>query len=108
MAETTRRALVDGLKPAIPSADPKAEEAFVFGTTKPIKAEPQTPPLAPRNVAPHRVQFSSRLREDYANALKRTSLQRQLDRLEPSALQDILEEAIGTWLQTHGCLLEPA
>jgi hypothetical protein len=42
------------------------------------------------------------MREDFAKALKRASLERQLKGLEPNTLQDILEEAIEPWLRTNG------
>jgi len=37
-------------------------------------------------------------------ALKRASLERQLQGTEPSTLRDILEEAIEPWLRTNGYL----
>ena len=39
--------------------------------------------------------------EDFAKALKRASLERQLKGLEPNTLQDILEEAIEPWLEVQ-------
>jgi hypothetical protein len=41
---------------------------------------------------------------DYATALKRASLERQLQGILPNTLQDILEEALEPWLRNHGCL----
>lgn len=40
----------------------------------------------------------------YAEALKRESLQRQLKHIEPSTMQDMLEEALEPWLRKHGLL----
>jgi hypothetical protein len=58
-------------------------------------AEPKAPPLS-------RVPISTRIRTDFAAALKRASLERQLEGVEPNTLQDILEEAIEPWLKANG------
>lgn len=93
-----RRSLVEGLK-STPQVAPEVEKAFVMGT-KPRQPEPK-PPAAPQ-VA--RAPISTRIRSDFAQALKRASLERQLNGVEPSTLQDILEEAVEPWLRTHGYL----
>lgn len=95
-----RRPLLDGLKPATPPVDPGVERAFVFGGEKPPKV-PDTPPdrvLPP----PARSPISTRIRADYAAALKRASLERQLSGTTPNTLQEILEEALEPWLKAHG------
>ncbi len=51
-----------------------------------------------------RVPISTRMRTDFATALKRASLERQLSGMEPSALQDILEQAVEPWLRSNGYL----
>ena len=51
-----------------------------------------------------RVPLTIRFRSDFAAALKRASLQRQLDGVSPNTLQDILEEAVEPWLRQHGYL----
>ena len=51
-----------------------------------------------------RLALSMRIRADYARALKRASLQRQLDGLEPNQLQDIVEACLEPWLRSHGYL----
>ena len=51
-----------------------------------------------------RVPFTTRVRADFSAALKRASLQRQLDGEVPNTLQDILEEALEPWLRSHGYL----
>jgi hypothetical protein len=38
----------------------------------------------------------------FAAALKRASLERQLNSVEPNTLQDILEQAIEPWLKSNG------
>ena len=100
MAE--RRALVEGLK-AAEAADRAKEKAFVFGQDNAQPAEGQAnAPAAPttRNVklAAGRVPLTTRIRPDLAGALKRVSLERQLEGVEPSAVQDIVEEALERWL----------
>ena len=101
-----RRSLTEGLTAAAqrPAVDPRVERTFVQGATK----GPETPAAAatpPHPTAtPARVPVSTRVRSDLAAALKRASLQRQLDRVEPNTLQDILEEALEPWLRSNGYL----
>jgi hypothetical protein len=47
------------------------------------------------------VPIGTRIRAEYAEALKRASLERQLNKIEPSMLQDILEQAIEPWLKSN-------
>jgi hypothetical protein len=103
MAE--RRSLVEGIKPPPPAVDPSVEKDFVF--RKPagtdaipavVTAKKQTSAQIPR------VPISTRIKTEFAQALKRASLERQLAGMEPSTLQDILEEAVEPWLRTHGYL----
>ncbi len=102
MAE--RRSLVDGLKstPA-PMEVHRKEKEFVYGE-KETPAEPAKAPAAPAAPAVSRVPISTRVRSDFATALKRASLERQLSGTEPNTLQDILEEAIEPWLRSNGYL----
>jgi hypothetical protein len=93
-----RRPLTEGLKtPPHPVAvDPELERQFVHGTNTPAMP-------APAAVSPSaRVPISTRIRAEYAEALKRASLERQLNKVEPSTLQDILEQAIEPWLKSNG------
>lgn len=97
MAE--RRSLVDGLKSTPPPIDSGIEKDFVYRdkTQSPTNATPAT-------VSANRAPISTRMREDFAKALKRASLERQLKGVEPNTLQDILEEAVGPWLKNNGYL----
>ena len=105
MAE--RRPLTAGLKP-----DPMLEQEFVrSGRIPPADAaHPGANPPPPREAkarsanAVSRSPLTTRVRTDFAEALKRASLQRQLDGVEPNTLQDILEEALEPWLRKHGYL----
>ena len=96
MAE--RRSLIEGLKPTVPPVDPHEEKAFVYGEKAPKDAS--RPLAAP--VTLNRVPLSTRIRGDFATALKRASLERQLDAVEPNTLQDILEQALEPWLKSNG------
>jgi len=91
-----RRSLTQGLKSTPPALDVTAEKQFVFGQDPPPPAQVQ----APANSTP----ISTRLRADLVAALKRASLERQLQGTEPSTLRRILEEAIEPWLRAHGYL----
>ncbi|MFZ1932677.1 MAG: hypothetical protein WCB27_25410 [Thermoguttaceae bacterium] len=98
-----RRPLTEGLKPHLPPVDPQKEKAFVYGEKAPKEATP------PQSVAANlnRVPLSTRIRGDFAAALKRCSLERQLHGIEPNTLQDILEQAIEPWLKSNGYLRQP-
>ena len=110
-----RRSLVEGLSAANVPVDPGLEKQFVFAP-KATLPEPVTPSKSAGDAsvlqgtrAPlfSRVPFTTRLRADYAAALKRASLERQLSSTVPNTLQDILEEALEPWLQKHGYLTSP-
>jgi hypothetical protein len=85
-------------------------------TVSPPTADRRLPveePAAPRAAAvadPYpflgagRVAVGARVRVDLAAALKRTSLERQLQGIQPFAVQEILEEALELWLHKHGLL----
>lgn len=98
MAE--RRSLTEGLK-ATPAVDPTVAREFVHGAKQTtLHSEPKEPPTPVVNRAP----LSTRIRSDYAAALKRASLERQLKGIEPNTLQDILEQAIEPWLRSNDYL----
>ena len=100
-----RRSLVEGLttKPT------EAETAFVFSSS-PKPTKPQSPTEAaasspaPTSTTPARSPLSTRIRGDYAAALKRASLERQLAGVEPNTISDILDEALEPWLKSNGYL----
>lgn len=100
MAE--RRSLAEGLK-ATPKVDTVVAREFVY-EGKPNNAPPIVKPETATPPAPviNRVSLSTRIRDDYAKALKRASLERQLKGVEPNTLQDILEQAIEPWLRSNG------
>ncbi|MBL9081571.1 MAG: hypothetical protein JNK76_07180 [Planctomycetales bacterium] len=101
MAE--RRSLIDGVKPQTPAVDPQVEEAFVRGAKLPGGGAEPVPPSATTAVIP-RSPLSTRIRSDYAKALKHASLDRQLKAIEPNTISDILEQALEPWLKTNGYL----
>ncbi|HEV2968553.1 MAG TPA: hypothetical protein VGY55_01110 [Pirellulales bacterium] len=101
MAE--RRSLIEGMKSTPPPIDAGVEKQFIYR---------EKPPAAPTKAAAatvatptvNRVPLSTRMREDFAKALKRASLERQLKGVAPNTLQDILEEAVEPWLKSNGYL----
>ena len=106
-----RKSLVAGLK-TVSSVDAAVEKEFVFKNK--AKAHPPTPSQAPaadvrEGKGPtsnpvSRLPLTTRVRADFAAALKKASLQRQLDSVFPNTLQDILEEALEPWLRANGYL----
>lgn len=105
-----RKSLVDGLKTPN-TVDPSREKAFVYAeapkSTPPVASAPNPETrdgtaLTGASVA--RVPLTTRIRGDYAAALKRASLERQLSGIKPNTLQDILEEALQPWLRANGYL----
>src|SRR4051794_9874411 len=126
MAE--RRALVEGLADDI---DPKLAEEFIYdGHPKPEKHSarhpgnaakateaPQGPPPLPQSVTNAaqvpasspltgvgRVPVGARVRTELAAALKRASLERQLQGIQPNSVQEIIEDSLELWLHKHGLL----
>ncbi len=85
-----RRTLTEGIQPKASPTSQDAEQQFVFGD----KHVPEQ----------GRLHVSTRIRADYARALKRAALQRQIDGVTPNTLKDILEEALRPWLKKHGYL----
>lgn len=100
-----RRPLVAGLE-AVGGVERTVEKQFVYAA----KAAPAEPTSDARDTRKHatpvtaRVPVSTRIRADYATALKRASLERQLSGTAPNTLQDILEEALEPWLRANGYL----
>jgi hypothetical protein len=130
---TARRQLIEGLKTLDPNIDVEQAEEFISGGKNPkperqAPHRPQTtsqaaeetpapkPPLpasvlAAAQVAPSspltgvgRVPVGARVRTELAASLKRASLERQLQGIQPNSVQDILEDAIELWLHKHGLL----
>jgi len=102
-----RRPLSEGLHQPTPSVDLETARKFIHGEKLPAETGEGAKPVAPKQ-APSatqnlsRVPISTRIRGDFAAALKRCSLERQLKGIEPNTLQDILEQAIEPWLKDNG------
>jgi hypothetical protein len=94
-----RRALIEGLKPGL-RGDPKDEQDFVYGPNKGEANQDQSQPV--QKITKSRL--STQIRSDIASALKRASLERQLKGIQPSTMQEILEQAIEPWLKSNGYL----
>jgi hypothetical protein len=129
MAE--RRALIEGLTED-EGIDPKLAEEFIYERkpAKPPRSSPHAPEATPPSAeAPParlplpqavvavaqvstsspltgvgRVPVGARVRTELAAALKRASLERQLQGIQPNSVQDILEDALELWLHKHGLL----
>lgn len=104
-----RRSLAEGLSetPAVKTI----EREFVYGekAEAPTQSQPQSPtvPTPDRSVLPQfagRVPLTTRCRPELASMLKRASLQRQLNGIEPSSMQEIMEIAMENWLKENGYL----
>jgi hypothetical protein len=97
-----RRSLIEGVTEPSPPIDAAKVAAFLNAAKsksggEAIKPTPTTPVLA-------RSPFSTRIRTDLVSALKRASLQRELDGVEPHTLVEILEQAVEPWLKSNGYL----
>jgi hypothetical protein len=114
MTTKERRPLTEGLKeePEVPS---HVAREFVFQKQQPVKtppapdAKPATDTRLPAGTlnpaaASALVPLTARIPAEKFQALKRASFERQLQGVEPSSLQDIVEEAITPWLKKHGYL----
>ncbi len=93
MAE--RRSLVEGITTPEPPLDPVKAKEFVFGKNRPVNEATTTPASASSPV-------STRIRTDFAEALKQASLDRQIKKRKPNTIRDILEEALEPWLKGNG------
>src|SRR5438067_2238238 len=99
-----RRSLTEGLI-ATPPVDSVVAKEFVYGDNAANIRHTAHTPNAPAAPPPlNRVPISTRMRSDFAVALKRASLERQLKGVEPYTLTDIFEQAIEPWLKDNGYL----
>jgi hypothetical protein len=106
-----RRSLEVGLKTE-DEVDRKLADQFIYGDKTKDRAVASAPASSQKaegkGSAIPRVPFTTRVRADYAEALKRASLERQLQKVQPNTLQEILEEALAPWLGSNGYLVESA
>lgn len=130
MAE--RRALIEGLSeedrareeqfvynknPRTPVAKPVAPKSPDVEAAEPPAPEAPTPPALPASVVAAaqvstsspltgvgRVPVGARVRTELAAALKRASLERQLQGIQPNSVQEIIEDSLELWLHKHGLL----
>jgi hypothetical protein len=104
-----RRTLSDAINSPPPVVDAETARRFIHGDKPAMNGGETGGPFAPVQPAPAaqngaRAPISTRIRADFATALKRCSLERQLQGVVPNTLQEILEEAIEPWLKSHGYL----
>lgn len=90
-----RRTLVEGLSATPADLPASRERDFVF--RNPNKTHGELTTAKPQR----RSALTTRLRDDYVAALKRLSLERQLEGQRPNTIQDFLEAAIGDWLASQ-------
>jgi hypothetical protein len=90
-----RRNLIDGIKPFTPD-----EQQFVQGA----KSSNGFAALSKATTDASGASLSTRIRPDFVALLKRASLERKLNGIEPNTLRDILEDALEPWLKAHGYL----
>jgi hypothetical protein len=91
-----RRSLTEGIDATPEPKTTLAERQFVHGP----KARPPTWAVDRRATAP----VNGRLRADFVELLKKASLTRELEGIEPHTHRDILEQALEAWLRTNGYL----
>lgn len=89
------RTLIEGMKaaPAHAAVDPAKEREIVFGP-KAVTTRP-SPKV-------HTAGLNTRVRAEVFAALKRASLQRQLDQVEPNTIAELVQEALEHWLRSNG------
>jgi hypothetical protein len=95
-----RRPLKDGIKHQT-QVDPELEKHFVFGSKT---VRDVVPPVEKAPAPPPRASITTRIRADFATALKRVSLERQLNGTTPNTFQEVLEEALEPWMRANGFL----
>lgn len=96
-----RRSLIDGITTAPPATPTAREQEFVYGKTS---QAPELTAVSSNSGDIPSTPFSTRIRADYAEALKRASLERQLKKLKPCTIRDILEVSLEPWLKANGYL----
>ena len=88
-----------------PHADPDVVRAFVTQEkSSPVSApRAEMPKPAPSFQPVGLIPITVRLRPEIAGALKRASLERQLDNAEFFSQQEIVERALAAWLRENSC-----
>ncbi len=94
MAE--RRSLTEGVSSPTEPVTTDAERQFV----RAARPKPETWTVERLPTAP----VNGRLRADYVDLLKKASLTRELEGVEPCTHRDILEQALEAWLKSNGYL----
>ena len=106
------RPLVEGLK-AENTVDRALGEKFVYQGLPKTESVPSTPATAAAETeagkgkadsSAGRIPLTIRFRPDYAAAIKRASLERQLQGIKANSVQGILEAAVEPWLRNNGYL----
>lgn len=91
-----RRSLTEAILTTPEPVTTAAEREFVHGPRpKPPTWATERRPTAPVN---------GRLRADFVELLKKASLTRELEGVQPYTHRDILEQALEAWLKSNGYL----
>jgi len=98
MAE--RRSLVDGLNPAS-TAVTSSEQQFMAAA----RSSNGFAALSKATTDASGASLSTRIKPEYVSLLKRASLERKLNGIEPNTLRDMLEDALEPWLRAHGYIV---
>lgn len=90
-------------KAKLPAPQEVEEEHSTLPATLRAAASPEASNSSPLTGI-GRVPVGARVRTEIAAALKRASLERQLNGIQPNSVQEILEESLELWLLKHGHL----
>jgi hypothetical protein len=105
---TERRSLTNAVNQAVPEVDAEIVRSFV--TQRPSLANEAPAGQRSTTRSPARFQrvglipVTVRLRPEIAGALKRASLERELEGESIYTQQELVEQVLGPWLQSQGYL----
>lgn len=102
MAE--RRPLTEGITQSSTSNPPSDAERQFINNAKSASGSSPTDALRTAATDASGASLSTRIRPDFVALLKRASLERKLNGIEPNSLRAILEDALEPWLKANGYL----
>jgi len=100
---STPKAKAPAPKAKVPDPIQVEEEHSTLPATLRAAASPEASHSSPLTGI-GRVPVGARVKTEIAAALKRASLERQLQGIQPNSVQEILEESLELWLLKHGHL----
>jgi hypothetical protein len=96
----SRRSLVEGITSPVAAGDRSKEAEFLSAAKSSNGAKAMQAAANAATGAP----LNTRIDPTIATALKRASLERKLDGIEPNSQREIIEQALAPWLRAHGYL----